>query len=194
MMIKPFVLAVALVLSAAPERNIAPIPRPIGPTIHVPATGTVTVNLPTPARTPVNGYSPKDSVTVTPASKPSVAPTGRAFTGPSPVRSYSGCYTATFKHGMSLLWAKMSQTFCWSGGWITYYPTADCWGYDGWPSYNYMGCSTSHLYGQGWNQGRTTWHADLCDLWVPLWGSCLDHDYVNQTWYFAPDGSFFQIA
>jgi len=114
-------------------------------------------------------------------------------TGSAIALAASGCSTAEWYYGMDQLWAKMSQTWCYADGFINYWPAASCWGYDSWPTYAYLGCSTSQLYGLWWNQGRTTWDADLCPAWVPLWGSCVSHDRVHSTYYFTPDGGAWQI-
>lgn len=189
-----------------------PIPAPKGPIFRVPASGSVTYDANTgaivsagaraAAATPdgtVPEWNPSETVTVTRkefSAKPSIG-AARSIkpTNIRPMASASGCATYTWQSGSSLLWGKMSQTYCWNGGWVSYWPQANCWGYSSMyaPSYAYMGCHTSQLYGYGWNQGRTTWDADLCPLWVPLWGACATHDYVHHTYYFSNTGSAWRI-
>ena len=138
-----------------------------------PSGETVTYNLTPPLTTmgtDKSGWRPKESVTLSStsyANKP--AGKGRVV-GVAKMLSPSGCATANLYYGMDALYARFQQTWCWNNGFLSYWPAAQCWGDSSWPTYEYLGCSTSQTYGDGWNQGRTRWNADLCPLWVPLWG------------------------
>lgn len=105
-------------------------------------------------------------------------------------RGAAGCWSYTVFAGTNLLHGDGSQTWCGDGSYIYYYPKAPCWGdSSNWvPSYAYLSCDTNALYGEGWNQGRTTFSWDLCPGWVPIWGSCVTHDRPRQTVYATPDG------
>ena len=104
------------------------------------------------------------------------------------------CNTFNIKESWnSLLWAKLTQTWCYDGKFVVYWPASYCWGGDKYPTYSYNGCSTSQLYGLYWNQGRVTWDADMCPYWVPFWGTCLSHYRVHANFYFAPNGAAWRL-
>lgn len=204
-----------------PTDKQPPIPAPKGPIFRVPASGSVTYDLNTGAivseavrtQNPSKGWlystavldemkdawNPSETVTVT-RKEFSAQPTmGAARSIRQPTNrvslSASGCATYTWQIGTSLLWGKMSQTYCWNNGWLSYWPAANCWGYSSAyaPSYAYLSCHTSQVYGYGWNQGRTTWDLDLCPAWVPIWGACTVHSYYHNTYYFSNTGSAWKI-
>lgn len=106
----------------------------------------------------------------------------------------AGCNTFTVKASWnSYLWSKMQQVWCYDGTWVTYWPSATCWGDESYPTYQYLGCSTSQQYGLWWNQGRVTYDADMCPYWVPAWGVCIDHYRIHRNYYFSAYGSAWQI-
>lgn len=176
----------------------APAPTPVGPVFKAPAIGksvTVTLTPTTKIAAADSGWHPTEEVTTT-RSTYTPPPAGSVtvkLTTAAAATAVSGCNTGKVKVGMSLLWASMSQTWCYANGYINYWPAAYCTGYDNYPTYNYEGCSTSQIYGYGWNQGRTYWHASNCYVYIPLWGACTARDTYNRTYYYAPNGSWFQI-
>mgnify|MGYP001791629767 FL=1 len=85
-----------------------------------------------------------------------------------------------------------SDYFCGNGAAITY-AAASCWGTDGWyPTYNYLGCSTSQYYGVGWNIADTQYNWDMCIAW---WGGgCAKHRHVWDRYRFGATGGLSLVS
>jgi len=103
----------------------------------------------------------------------------------------SGCWSTWFGYGTFSglqLWGKTDVTWCGGGTWVTY-STSNCYGYQNYPTYQYLGCSNYPNYGSGWNlyQVKTQW--SLCYAWVPIWGSCVAEDYPWEQYQYLGNGN-----
>ena len=103
----------------------------------------------------------------------------------------SGCWSSWFGYGTFSglqLWGKTDVTWCGGGTWVTY-STSNCYGYQNYPTYQYLGCSNYPNYGVGWSlyQVKTQW--SLCYAWVPVWGSCVAEDYPWEQYQYLGNGS-----
>lgn len=195
--------AVAVLAFASPVMAVGSTGTKGSP-VPVPSPGkSVTITLPA-TKSSIPNWNPVDTVTVTgldqatatrmQAASQAAPQLGKAVPQSGLLATGSGCWSSTWQHGTSQLWAKMQQYWCGDGRYITYWPAASCWGYSAWytPNYNYLGCQTHQVYGLWWNQGRTIWDSDLCPGWVKGAG-CVSHDYWHATYYFTPNGASWRL-
>jgi hypothetical protein len=84
---------------------------------------------------------------------------------------------------------------CGDGEGITY-ATSGCFGYSNpWiPSYAYLGCNNIPSYGVGFNAYNVETHFDLCPVWVPIWGTCVAHDYSWGSYRYYGNGDVYFVG
>ena len=118
----------------------------------------------------------------------------RAKTGATTAQLASGgCWTFNFKQpGWLGMDGYGSEDWCGSGGWITYAKPA-CWGTDGWyPTYNYLGCTTTKYYGPGYNVADSMYNFDFCIAW---WGGgCAKHRHLWDRYRYGATGGVWLIS
>lgn len=120
-------------------------------------------------------------------------PTKSTPAGASSQLTVGGCWTFSFKQpGWLGMDGYGSEDWCGSGGWITY-ATPGCWGTDGWyPTYNYLGCTTTEYYGTGYNVADTMYNFDFCIAW---WGGgCAKHRHLWDRYRFGATGGVWLIS
>lgn len=117
------------------------------------------------------------------ARKATRAPSGEMHT------MASGCWSFTMGYSIAnnWMWGKGDVTWCGGGTWVTY-TTSNCYGGSWYPTYNYEGCAHYPNYGKGWSlyQVKNTWN--FCIVYVPLWGSCVSHQYPWKQYQFTGGG------
>ncbi|MBR7833759.1 hypothetical protein KDL01_10815 [Actinospica durhamensis] len=102
----------------------------------------------------------------------------------------SGCWSTWFGYGTFSglqLWGKTDVTWCGGGTWVTY-ATSNCYGYQNYPTYQYLGCNNYPNYGVGWNLYQVKTQYLLCYAWVPVWGSCVAEDFPWEQYQFLGSG------
>lgn len=106
-----------------------------------------------------------------------------------------GCWTSWFSYGTSQLYGRTDVNWCGDGTAVTYANSA-CSGYSSpWvPTYAYLSCVNYPNYGVGWNlyDVRTTY--DLCPVYVPGWGSCVQHAYPWLQYQFLANGRVVRVG
>ncbi|WP_020522860.1 hypothetical protein [Catelliglobosispora koreensis] len=105
---------------------------------------------------------------VVPTQKPSnaIAPAGVGILSCWDDWWYQGWSGGGGLHGRTEL------TWCSDGTWITDV-WKNCFGIDGgYPSYEFLSCTMSETYGVNWSAWDVKTVLQLCDAWIPLWGTC----------------------
>ncbi|GIH03841.1 hypothetical protein Rhe02_19080 [Rhizocola hellebori] len=89
------------------------------------------------------------------------------------------------------LWSRTEVTWCSDGTWINY-TVANCFGIDGgYPTYEFISCQINQVYGAGWSGWDVKTIANLCDAWIPLWGSCAHNRTFWERWAYGAQGQIY---
>jgi hypothetical protein len=101
----------------------------------------------------------------------------------------SGCWSFSSRYAINgnWMWGQDDVTWCGGGTWVTY-ATSHCYGGSWYPTYNFQGCNHNPNFGVGWNlyQVKDTW--DFCIAYVPIWGSCVTHQYPWKQYQYLGNG------
>ena len=88
-----------------------------------------------------------------------------------------------------------SEDWCGNGSSITYAQPGNCYGTTSWPTWNYLGCSTTGYYGAGWNQAQQQVNWNMCTAWIPWPSNTCLHNQVNYLRLgFGPTGNVWTVS
>lgn len=116
--------------------------------------------------------------------------------GAQAVNASESCWTDNFY--MAPLWGASeggSEDWCGDGSTITYAQAGNCYGSTSFPTWNYLGCTTTSYYGAGWDQAQQQVNWNICSAYIPWPSAACLHNQVNYVRLgFGPTGAVWTVS